>query len=389
MPDIAREAHLIAIERLLRDRRAVLLYGARQVGKTTLATQVGQRRKTGKVTHFDLENPRDIELLQNPMLALERLTGLVILDEIQHRPELFPVLRVLIDRKRPATRFLILGSAAPQLLRQGSESLAGRIAYYRLPGFDIEEVGSARLERLWLRGGFPRAFFARSEAKSAEWRRDFVRSFVERDLPQLGVTIPANRLRQFWSMLAHYHGQTWNAADVASSLGVSQPTVRRYLDLLCDTFVVRKLPPFYENLGKRTVKAPKVYIEDSGILHTLLDLDTALQLERHPKLGASWEGFALGVVIRILRAREDQCFFWGTHAGAELDLLVASGTRRLGFEFKRSDTPKVSRSMRIALDDLKLENLDIVYPGPESFEIDKRIRAVALPDAERLLGKPR
>ena len=279
MSELRRDAHVTAIERLLRDRRAVLLHGARQVGKTTLARQVGRRRR-GSVTRFDLEDPRDVDRLQNPMLALERLSGLVVLDEIQHRPELFPVLRVLIDRRRPATRFLILGSASPELLRQGSESLAGRIAYYRLSGFDVEEVGVSRIDRVWLRGGFPRSFFARSDGKSASWRRDFVRSFLERDLPQLGVTIPASRLRQFWSMLAHYHGQIWNAAEIAGSLGVSQPTVRRYLDLLVSTFVVRKLRPWHENVGKRTVKSAKVYIADSGLLHTLLDHWATFALRR-------------------------------------------------------------------------------------------------------------
>jgi uncharacterized protein len=386
MPEIPRKTHVAAVERLLTDRRAVLLFGARQVGKTTLAAQVG-RRRSGRVTRFDLENPRDVERLANPMLALEGLTGLVILDEIQRRPELFPVLRVLIDRRRPATRFLILGSASPSLLRQGSESLAGRIAYYRLPGFDLEEVGGNRLQRLWQRGGFPRSFFAPSDAKSADWRRDFVQSFVERDLPQLGVTVPARRIQQFWSMLAHYHGQTWNAAEIAGSLGVSQPTVRRYLDLLVDTFVVRRLPPWFENVGKRTFKSSKVYIEDSGLLHTLLDVNSASQLERHPKLGASWEGFAIGVVVRALRARDDQCYFWRTHGGAELDLLVVQGSQRLGFEFKRSDAPKVTKSMRVALDDLRLRRIDVVYPGPKTFDIDKRIRAVALMDVPRLAGR--
>ncbi len=283
----------------------------------------------------------------------------------------------------------MLGSASPELLRQGSETLAGRIAYYRLPGFDLEEVGVQRLDRLWLRGGFPRSFFARSDAKSSEWRRDFVQSFLERDLPQLGVTVPAARLRQFWSMLAHYHGQTWNAAEIAGSLGVSPPTVRRYLDLLADTFVVRKLPPWFENVGKRTVKAAKVYIEDSGLLHTLLDLETRSQVEHHPKLGASWEGFALGVVIRTLRARPEQCYFWATHGGAELDLLVIAGSQRIGFEFKRSDAPSVTRSMRVALDDLRLDRLDVVYPGPDSFKIDKQIRALALRDVRSLLAKRR
>ena len=372
-----RPEALRLIERLLRRSPVVALLGARQVGKTTLA-RLHARRQRRPVAFFDLEDPVDVARLAEPMLALRGLQGLVIIDEVQRRPELFPVLRVLVDRERPRLRFLLLGSASPELLRQSSESLAGRIAYLRLGGFSLDEVGAGRPDRLWLRGGFPRSFLARSEADSAAWRRDLVATYLERDLPGLGVTIPAATLGRFWSMLAHYHGQLWNGSELARAFGVGDTTVRRYLDLLTATFMVRQLPPWHENLGKRQVKAPKVYLTDSGLLHTLLGVATREHLERHPKVGASWEGFALEQLLRRLGARDDECFFWATYAGAELDLLVVRDGRRLGFELKRGDAPRLTPSMTIARDDLRLDRLDVIYPGEATYPLGDRIRAVPL-----------
>jgi len=374
---IKRSEHVAAVNLLLRRQRVVLLIGARQVGKTTLAHDVLSERK-GKTTFLDLEDPRDLAKLTEPMMFLEPRRGLVVIDEVQNKPGLFPVLRVLADRPRTPARFLLLGSASPDLLRQGSETLAGRIAFYSLPGFDLEEIGLEGLKKLWLRGGFPLSFLARSHAESAAWRRDFIRTFLERDLPQLGITIPSSTLRRFWTMLAHYHGQIWNGAEFGRAFGISHTSVRRYLDLLSNTFVIRQLQPWQENVKKRQVKSPKVYISDSGILHTLLDLDSMRALEGHPKIGASWEGFALEVVVRTLKARADQCFFWATHGGAELDLLIVKGNKRLGFEFKRTETPKASPSMKIALEDLNLERLEVVHAGKETFPLGRAIRAIAM-----------
>ncbi|MCX6544236.1 MAG: ATP-binding protein [Acidobacteria bacterium] len=374
---IVRQFHLDDVIRLLRTYPVVAILGARQVGKTTLAAMVAHARQH-PVTAFDLENPADVSRLSDPMLALETKRGLVILDEVQHRPDLFPILRVLADRSPMPARFLVLGSASAALLRQTSESLAGRISVHHLEGFSLAETGVSHLRRLWLRGGFPRSYLARSDAASDEWRRNFIRTFVERDLPQLGVQIPSATLGRFWSMLAHYHGQTWNGAELARAFGVSDMTVRRYLDLLAATFVVRVLPPWHENLAKRQVKSPKVYISDSGVLHTLLGIQTHDDLERHPKVGASWEGFGLGNVVDRLRAGWHECFYWRTHAGAELDLLVVRGRVRRGFEFKRTTAPSVTPSMRQALIDLKLSSLDVIHAGSETFPMAHGIRAVAL-----------
>jgi uncharacterized protein len=375
MPIVRRE-HLTAVQGLLRARPVVAILGARQVGKTTLARQLTAPIR-GKATFFDLEDPADQARLTEPKLALERLRGLVVLDEVQYRPSLFPVLRVLADRPRTPARFLILGSAAPELLRQGSETLAGRIAFHELSGFDLAEIGAENLERLWLRGGFPDSYLARTEASSVKWRRDFIRTFLQRDLPALGVHIPSATLGRFWTMLAHYHGQIWNASELGASLGVSHTTTRSYLDLLTRTFVVRQLQPWFTNVGKRVVKSPKAYLTDSGLLHSLLQIHTQRDLEAHPKLGASWEGFMLGQVLRRLDARDDEAFFWATHAGAELDLLVVRGRQRLGFEFKRTDAPALTPSMKIAMADLGLKSLHVVHAGQNSFDLAKNVRAIA------------
>ncbi|MFN8091785.1 MAG: ATP-binding protein [Vicinamibacteria bacterium] len=375
--EILRPDHETRIRTLLRDFPVVAILGARQVGKTTLARRIA-RLWPGDVTFLDLEDARDLARLADPLLALEPRRGLVVLDEVQRRPEIFPALRVLADRPRRPARFLVLGSASPDMLQQSSESLAGRVAFHELGGFSLGEVGARHFERLWLRGGFPPSYLARSQEASRTWRQSFVRTFVERDLPQLGVRVPAPTLERFWAMLAHYHGQVWSSSEFARSFGVSDVTVRRYLDLLTATFVVRQLRPWSENLAKRQVKSPKVYMTDSGLLHELLDIRTMTDLERHPKIGASWEGFAIGAVAERLRARWDECHFWATHAGAELDLLVVRGRTRLGFEIKRTSAPTVTPSMRIATEDLKLTRLDVIHGGAATFPLAPRIRAVAL-----------
>ena len=373
---IHRHQHLKALERLLRDSPVVALLGARQAGKTTLARQLAQRRK-GPVHVFDLESSADVARLADPLLALSPLKGLVVLDEVQRRPELFPTLRVLADRRPRPARFLVLGSASPGLLRQSSESLAGRVAYYELPGLSLAETGTRNIDLLWLRGGFPLSFTARSHAASQRWRRDFVRTFLERDIPQLGIAIPSAMLERFWSMLAHYHAQTWNGSELARAFGVSHHVMRRYLDVLEATFMVRALKPWSANLGKRQVKAPKVYVRDSGLLHRLLDIGTRDELERHPKVGASWEGFVIENLIRTIGADERQCYFWATHSGAEIDLLVQRRGRLRGFEVKRTSSPAVTRSMRSAAADLDLRSLDVIHAGEETFPLAKGIRAVA------------
>ncbi len=374
---VDRPSHRQRVMALLRRSPVVAILGARQVGKTTLARRIVREWKGPSVT-FDLENSADLARLADPLLALRSRRGLVVVDEVQRRPDLFEVLRVLADREGRPARFLALGSASGELLRQSSESLAGRIAFHQLGGFSLAEVGPQRRLRLWLRGTFPPAFLARSDSESYEWREDFITTFLERDLPQLGVGVPATTLGRFWSMLAHYHGQAWNASELARSFGVSDMTVRRYLDLLAATFVVRVLPPWHENLAKRQVKAPKVYLADSGLLHALLGIRSRDDLEGHPKVGASWEGFGLAAVVDRLQARRSECFFWATYGGAELDLLVVRGRKRLGFEFKRTTAPAVTPSMRTALEDLRLARLDVIHAGDHTFSLAPRIRAVAL-----------
>lgn len=378
---IERNHELKTLGNLLRRHPVVGIVGARQVGKTTLALALAAKSR-GSVTYYDLENPEDLSRLSDPMLALKGLKGLVVIDEIHRLPELFGLLRVLVDRRKPRCRFLVLGSASPDLLRQGSETLAGRIFYHQLNGFALDEVGVENNMRLWLQGGFPRAYLSRSRAESDEWRRGFIRTFLERDLPQLGITIRATTLRRFWTMLAHYHGQILNASEFARSFGVAHTTIRNYLDLLTSALVVRQLPPWHENISKRQVKAPKVYLADSGLLHTLLNLTTFRDLEGHPKVGASWEGFILEQVIRRLGARTEECFFWATHGGAEVDLVVVRGRKKLGFEIKRTSSPKLTPSMRSALTDLRLQSLDVIHAGDETFQLGKKVRAVA---CDRLL----
>lgn len=374
---IAREGHRTIVRALLREFPVVAILGARQVGKTTLARDLARRRR-GMYTYFDLENPNDLARLREPMLALERLQGLVVLDEVQRTPEIFRVLRVLADRRPLRARFLVLGSASPELLQQSSESLAGRIAFHRLPGLRLREIPKSSVDRLWLRGGFPPSFTARTEAASLEWRRQFVATFLERDLSQLGIRLPAETLRRFWQMLAHYHAQLWNGAELARAFGVSQPTVRSYLDILTSTFVIRQLQPWHQNISKRQVRAPKIYLADSGLLHTLLGITSMDTLLGHPKIGASWEGFALEQLMASVGVRDEDCHFWATHGGAELDLLVRVGGRRLGFEIKRTAAPELTPSMRIAIDDLELDHLYVVHAGKHTFPMSSSITAIPL-----------
>ncbi|MEP6835873.1 MAG: ATP-binding protein [Gemmatimonas sp.] len=374
---LRRPRDLARLKALLREFPVVGILGARQVGKTTLARQLLATQR-GATAHFDLESAADQARLADPLLALRNLRGLIVIDEVHLAPNLFRTLRVLADEPNARRRILVLGSAAPELLRQGAETLAGRIAYHELHGFRLDEVGTPLLARRWTRGGFPRAFLARSDAASAEWREQFMRTFLERDIPQFGLRLAAPALRRFWTMIAHYHAQTWNSSEFARAFGVAHTTVQRYLDVLTETFMVRQLPPWHENLSKRQVRAPKVYLRDTGLLHSLLGVLSLRDLEGHPKVGASWEGFALDVVIDHLRARSGETYFWATHAGAELDLLIVRGKTRIGFEFKRTTSPAVTPSMRSALGDLHLDQLYVVHAGSETFRLAERVVAVPL-----------
>jgi hypothetical protein len=373
---IQRPHALKAVETALEENPVCALLGPRQCGKTTLARQLAER---GKAHFFDLETGVSRARLENhPELALSELQGLVVIDEIQRLPGLFATLRPMADRPGRPTRFLILGSASPELVKGVSESLAGRVGFVDLSGFSLEEVGADSLPVLWQRGGFPRSFLAASDSAGERWRQNFIRTYLERDIPRLGIRISAETLRRFWMMIAHYHGQIWNGAELARSFGVSEPTVRHYLDLLTGTFLLRQLPPWFENLAKRQYKTPKVYVRDSVLLHSLLGARRHDDLLAHPKLGASWEGFALEQVLHVVGA--ERAFFWGTHAGAELDLVLFRGGRRYGVDFKYGDAPAMTKSMRIALEDLKLEGAWFVYPGKESYRVHVKVRVCPLPE---------
>ncbi|HAZ08859.1 MAG TPA: hypothetical protein DCZ01_10145 [Elusimicrobia bacterium] len=374
---IRRPDLLQRIRRSVKDHSVTALLGPRQCGKTTLARELHRQMKG---SFFDLENRQDLARLQDPVRALGDLRGLVVLDEVQKQTDLLETLRVLADRRPRRASFLILGSASPDLMHHSSQSLAGRVHFIDMQGFDLAEA--PHLDRLWLRGGFPSSYLAASGSKSFEWREDFLKTFLERDIPQWGIRVPAATLRRFWGMLAHYHGQTWNASEIASSLGTAHTTTQHYLDILTGAFMVRQLPPWHENMGKRLVKAPKVYIRDSGLFHSLMSLETKDGLYAHPKFGASWEGFALEHLIR--RVPDRHAYFWGTHAGAELDLLIDRDGKRWGFEFKVSEAPSVTKSMRIALKDLKLQRLWVVYPGSHRFAMSDLIEAIPLAQALQL-----
>jgi hypothetical protein len=369
------------VRQAIRRNPGVALYGPRQCGKTTLARQIAE---TGRAEYFDLEDPVSQRRLSEPMLALRDLRGLVVIDEVQRQPGLFPILRVLADRTPLPARFLILGSASPELLRQSSESLAGRIALVEMGGFNLAEVGPKHLRRLWWRGRFPRSFLAKSEAESRSWQENFIQTFLERDLRQLDVQTPPVALRRLWMMLAHDHGQIWNASELARSLGESHTTVKRHLDILTGALMLRQLQPWHANLGKRQIKSPKVYIRDTGLLHSLLSVPSFRFLEGHPKVGASWEGFVIEEILALVGERN--AYFWGTQSGAELDLLLFAGGARYGVEVKYGDAPGITKSMRIALDDLELRHLFVVYPGRDAYDLDKRVTALPLEQITTRLG---
>jgi uncharacterized protein len=373
-----REYYLEKIKQNFRIHSVCAILGPRQVGKTTLAHLfVDSEDKNARF--FDLESAIDIARLENPMTALSLDPDrLIVIDEIQMRPDLFPVIRVLVDEQRHKRKFLILGSASRDLIRQSSETLAGRIGFIELPPLALYET--KKLGMLWLRGGFPLSFLAQNDADSFLWRQNYIATFLERDIPNLGFNIPPQQLRRFWLMLAHYHGQIFNASEIARSLGVSDHTVRRYLDILAGTFMIRVLYPWFENLQKRQVKSPKIYFRDSGILHALLNIKTGMELDTYPKLGSFWEGFALEEIIKFYDLKSEECFFWATQAHAEIDLFIFKDGKRLGFEFKYVDAPKITKSMQIALDDLKLDHITIVYPGDQSFTLDNKISVQGLKD---------
>lgn len=377
---VDRNLYRQQIQASLAQFRVTALLGPRQCGKTTLARMLA----ASPDSYFDLEDPLDLARLETPRQTLGKLTGLVVIDEVQQQPGLFPLLRVLADRPNPPARFLILGSASPTLVKGVSESLAGRVGFVDLSGFDATEVGFDHLDTLWLRGGFPESYLSSSDESSYHWRQQFIRTFLTRDIPQLGITIPAENLRRFWLMIAHYHAQTWNASEIAGSLGINYKTAQHYLDILTGAFMIRALPPWTENLGKRVRKAPKIYLRDSGLFHALQNIRSLPELQTHPKLGASWEGLALEHVLRVLRAEPGEAFYWATHSGAELDLMLVRGGKRWGFEFKYADAPRTTKSMRTALEDLKLERLYVIYPGERDYTLDDKIEVLAFPRVEKL-----
>lgn len=370
---IHRKSVLSALKNALKRNRVVVLVGPRQCGKTTLARLL---LKEDSLNYFDLEDPASLVRLDEPMTALGSLRGLVVIDEVQRRPDLFPILRVLVDRDDSPARFLILGSASGDLLRQTSESLAGRMERVIIGGFTLDELGADADQKLWFRGGFPLSYLAPNDADSESWRKSFIQTLLERDFPQWGVRVPAVALQRFWATVAHFHGQTWNAAEPARALGVSESTTRRHLDILTDALMVRQLQPYHANIGKRQVKAPKIYVRDSGLFHQLAGIGSFKGLMTHPKVGASWEGFVIEQVL--LTVGHDEAFFWATHQGAEIDLVLRRGSGLMGVEVKRADAPRMTPSIRTALKDLELERVVVVYPGTKRYPIADRVDAVPL-----------
>jgi predicted AAA+ superfamily ATPase len=375
--EIQRVKELQILKDRLKHSPVVAILGPRQCGKTTLSRQFARTIKNKDIHFFDMENPNDLARLDNPTLALQDLDGIIIIDEVQRSPELFPVLRVLVD-ECPNVKYVLLGSASRELLAQSSESLAGRISYLEIGGFSLGHLAIKDLKKLWIRGSFPRSFLAGSEKSSYQWRQDFVTTFLERDVPALGLNIPAKMLRRFWLMLSHYHGQIFNASEIGRSLSVSDNTARRYLDILSGTFLVRQIQPWYYNTKKRLVKRPKLYFRDSGMLHSLLTLENYHDVVTSPKLGASWEGFALQQVIEHLNLREEEVFYWAVHTGAELDLVFLRKGKLLGVELKYSEAPKLTKSMKSAIEELSLEHLWVVYPGDTSYSLSSNTSAVPI-----------
>jgi predicted AAA+ superfamily ATPase len=381
--EIQRTKELDLLAKRLKEAPVVAILGPRQCGKTTLANQFARREAAGSVHRFDLEDPRDLAKLDEPMLALEELQDLVVIDEVQRRPELFPVLRVLVD-KQPNTKYLILGSASRDLLAQSSESLAGRISYMELGGFSLDLLPADAAQRLWIRGGFPKSYLAGSAEASFQWRQDFITTFLERDIPNLGIRIPANTLRRFWMMLAHYHGQIFNAAEIGRSLSMSDATAKRYLDMLSGTFLIRQVQPWFYNTQKRLVKRPKIYFRDSGLLHALRSLKNRDDVLGHPQLGASWEGFALEQAIQHVGLREQDVFFWAVHTGAELDLVFQHKGKLFGIEAKYGDAPTLTTSMHAAVEELSLSHLWVVYPGSKPYDLRTQVSVVPIQHLNRL-----
>jgi predicted AAA+ superfamily ATPase len=376
---IRRSHYSAALSAALKRSPVTALLGPRQCGKTTLARTFS---KEGDSHYFDLEAPSDRQRLQNPELLLGSLSGLIILDEIQLAPELFSILRVLVDRQDNQARFFILGSASPQIMKNVSETLAGRIEFVDLSSFDLQEVSASMADVLWLRGGFPRSFLSETEADSLAWREGFIRTFLERDIPQLGISIPAIAMRRFWTMLSHLHGQTWNASELGRAMGLNDKTVRSYLDILTGTYMIRQLLPWHENLKKRQVKAPKVYLRDSGLLHSLLNISDRHELLGHPRLGASWDGFALEQLLQVVQPKD--AYFWATHSGAEIDLFFVSGGKRFAVEFKFTEAPTVTKSMQVALEDLNLQHMWVVYPGENTYPAHEKITMLPLREVDTL-----
>ena len=368
---ILREFDISEIRNRIRNFKVTAIVGPRQSGKTTIARQLKAKE------YFDLENPRDLARLNNPQTALEKLKGLIVVDEVQRKPELFPLLRYLVD-SNPKQRYLILGSASPNLLKQGSESLAGRIAYYNLEGLRKSDVPDGKMETLWLRGGLPLSFLSKSDSVSFQWREQYIKTFLERDIPMLGIRIPPDTLRRFWMMISHYHGNIVNLSEIGRSFGIADTTVQNYLDILTGTFMVRLLQPWHVNMGKRLVKRPKVYFRDSGIFHSLLSIETQKGLQTHPKLGASWEGFALESAWRSINKPDDRAYFWSTHSGAEVDLFWQHAGKNWAAEFKFSDAPVLTKSMQSALEDLKLEHLWVIYPGKQNYKLSDRVSVISI-----------
>ncbi len=372
-----RGEFLDEIEKAFQVNPVVAILGPRQCGKTTVTKQyIAHKNPIPKENYFDLEKDRDIQRLTDPFLTLSQLSGLIVIDEIQKIPELFPRLRVLVDNEELNQKYLILGSASRDLIKQSSETLAGRISYLELTPFTYSET--LDLETLWLRGGYPRSFLAKSEEISVKWRKSFIQTYLERDIPSLGIDIPAENLRRFWMMLAHYHGCSFNASEIGRSLGFTHKTMQKYADILSGTFMIRQLRPWFENIGKRQIKTPKIYLRDCGIFHSLMGINTYSDLRVHPKLGASWEGFALEELIRHFQADQDECYFWATHQRAELDLLIVKNGKKYGFEMKYSGSPKITKSMQIAKNDLSLDSLVVIYPGDVNYPLDSTIQAVGL-----------
>jgi predicted AAA+ superfamily ATPase len=367
---IRRRRYIEEVTRAVKRSPVTAILGPRQCGKTTLAREFTRDKKSYR---FDLESPPDRARLQNAQLVLGALEGIIVIDEIQVMPELFSVLRVLVDNPDCKAKYLILGSASPHIVRNVSESLAGRVEFVELSGFDLSEAGERHWEKLWIRGGFPRSFLSKSGNDSAAWREGFIKTFLERDIPQLGISIPATAMRRFWMMLAHYHGQVWNASEIGRAMGLSDKTVRSYLDILTGTFMIRQLQPWHENISKRQIRSPKVYFRDTGLLHSLLGLNDMHSLVGHPRVGSSWEGFVIEQVLRKFRPSES--FFWGTHTGNEIDLFLIDNGKRYGFEIKFSETPGVTKSMHIALQDLRLDHLWIIHPGRHSYPVHDKITA--------------